>query len=63
MNQANTICLIAVLYLSGYIGYELCMTNTQLGGWILVGIMAALPLCTYMLGRGWMRGDDSDLTL
>lgn len=53
MNQANTICLLAVLYLMGHIGYQLCITDTQLGGWILVGIMAALPLATYALGRAF----------
>ena len=55
MNQANTICLMAILYLSGYIAYELCMTDTMIGGWILIGIIAGLPLCSYMLGRGWVN--------
>lgn len=55
MNQANTICLIAVLYLAGHIGYELCMTDTLMGGWIMIGVIAGLPLCTYMLGRGWQE--------
>lgn len=56
MNQANTICLIAVMYLAAHIGYELCMTDTLMGGWVIIGVIAGLPLCTYMLGRGW-QGD------
>lgn len=53
MNQANTLCLVAVLLFMGQLANTFCfgLNPTNLGGWGPAMMMVALPLVAYALGR------------
>ena len=55
MNQANTICLLAVLYVMGQLASIFCfgLNPGNLGGYGIAMLFVALPLVTYALGRMW----------
>lgn len=57
MNQANTLLLVAYVYLMGHMGYVLCfgLNTYNLGGWGPMMIMMVGPIVGYALGRIWQR--------
>ena len=57
MNQANTLCLVAILVFMGVLANTLCFgTNPgHLGGWGPMIMMVSLPLAAYGLGRLWVK--------
>lgn len=57
MNQANTVCMIAILILMGTLANVLCFgTNpNNLGGYGPAMLMVCLPLLAYALGRIWTQ--------
>ena len=55
MNQANTLCLVAILLVLGRLAYVLCfgLNPYHLGGWGPAMMIVLLPLASYGLGRLW----------
>lgn len=55
MRQANTVCLIAILFFMSMLAGELCfgLNPSHLGGWGPAMMMLTLPLVAYALGRVW----------
>ena len=53
MNQANTLCLVAVLLIVSMLARTFCfgLNPMMLGGWGPAMILIAGPLVTYLLGR------------
>lgn len=53
MNQANTLCLIALVIVMYSLGRVLCfgLNVDHLGGYGPMGLMMALPVVGYVLGR------------
>ena len=57
MNQANTLCLVAIVLFMAALANVLCFgTNDHnLGGYGPAGLMTVLPVVAYALGRIWSR--------
>lgn len=57
MNQANTICLIAIVLFMASLANVLCfgLNPNALGGYGPAGMMVALPVVAYALGRLWVK--------
>lgn len=57
MNQANTVCLIAIILFMGYITYIMSFgaAPAHLGTWGPIMMATCLPLVSYGLGRIWER--------
>ena len=53
MNQANTLCMVAIILCVYNIGYILCFETTMLGGWGPLMVLVVAPLIAYSLGRNW----------
>jgi len=55
MNQANTLCLVSILIFMGVLANLFCfgLNPNHIGGWLPAGVMVALPMASYMLGRIW----------
>ena len=56
MNQANTLCLVALIIIMASLAKILCfgLNPDHLGGLGPAGLMVAVPVVSYMLGRGWI---------
>ncbi len=57
MNQANTLCIVAILLCMASLAQVLCfgLNPGQLGGYGPAGLMVALPLVSYALGRLYQK--------
>ena len=53
MNQANTVCLVAITLFMAYLASILCfgINEYHLGGWGVAMVMTCFPLVAYALGR------------
>lgn len=53
MNQANTVCLIAIVLMLAKLASILCfgLNPYHLGGWGPAMLIAGLPVVSYCLGR------------
>lgn len=59
MNQANTLCLVALVVVMYSLGRVLCfgLNPGNLGGYGPAGLMMVMPLVGYALGRLWSGKD------
>ena len=57
MNQANTLCLVAIILLVAQLANTFCfgLNPTHLGGWGPAMIMTCGPVIGYALGRIWHK--------
>ena len=57
MNQANTLCLVALIIIMAAIANILCfgLNPDHLGGWGPTMLMVTTPLVAYGLGRTWQE--------
>ncbi len=57
MNQANTVCLLAIILVMYSMAQVLCfgLNPGNLGGWGPTMLMMVLPVAGYGLGRIWQR--------
>ena len=57
MNQANTLCMVAILIVMASLANTLCFGENpgHLGGWGPMMLMVCLPLASYVLVRIWVE--------
>lgn len=62
MNQANTLCLVALVIVMGSLANVLCFgVNTgNIGGYGPAMLMMVGPVVGYALGRIWSKKEPSD---